>query len=131
MAVKELSPERRRFLLEMGTVAMEGIIGMDLDSDGVVVGAYGKFIPREEGEQAPLDRLFAAMRMVGLEPTEFKFQQYRIVVANPHHGARVDLEFPDQLVIKGIKYQGLHQVDLVLKSPFVAATEIKSYSRSE
>jgi hypothetical protein len=131
MTEKQLSPERRRFLQEMGTVAMEGIIGMDVDSDGVVMGAYGKFVPREESEQVPLDRLFGAMRMVGLEPTEFKFQQYRIVVANPHHGLRVDLEFPDQLVIKGYRYQGLHQLDLVLKSPFVAATEIKSYSRSE
>ena len=129
MAEKQLSPERQRFLLEMGAVAMEGIAGMSLDNDGVVSGGHGKFIPLEE--QAPLDRLFAAMRLVGLEPTEFKFQQYRVIVANPHRGGRVDLTFPDQLVIKGAKYQGMHQVDLVLKSPFVAATEIRSYSRSE
>ena len=131
MAEKQLSPERQRFLLEMGAVAMEGILGMSLDADGVVMGGYGKFVPREQSEQAPLDRLYAAMRMVGLDPTEFKFQQYQVVVANPHHGARVDLEFPDQLVIKGLRYQGMHQLDLVLRSPFVAATEVKSYSRSQ
>jgi hypothetical protein len=129
MAEKQLSPERQRFLLEMGTVAMEGFAGMSLESDGVVVGAHGKFIPRED--QAPLERLFTAMRLVGLEPTEFKFQQYQVIAANPHHGGRVDLEFPDQLVIKGPKYQGMHQVDLVLRNPFVTATEIRSYSRSE
>ena len=129
MAGKILSPERRRFLLEMGIVAMDGFAGMSLDDDGVVVGAYGKFIPREPTESAALDQLIAAMRLVGLEPAEFQFQQYRVVAANPLHGARVDLEFPDQLAVKGPKYQGLHQVDLVLRSPFVAATEIKSYSR--
>jgi len=129
MAERQLSPERQRFLLEMGTVAMEGIVGMSLDTDGNVVGAFGKFIPREN--QEPMDRLYAAMRMVGLEPTEFKFQQYQVVVGNPRHGGRVDLDFPDQMVIKGLRYQGLHQVDLVLRNPFVTATEIKSYSRSE
>jgi hypothetical protein len=131
MSEKQLSPERQRHLLEMGAVAMEGIAGMSVDADGVVTGAYGKFIPREPNEEARLDRLFAAMRMVGLEPADFKFQQYRVVVGNPFHGGRVDLDFADQLAIKGLKYQGLHQVDLVLKSPFVAATEIKSYSKSE
>jgi hypothetical protein len=115
----------------MGAVAMEGIAGMNLDQDGVVAGAYGKFVPREESESAPLDRLFAAMRIVGLDPAEFRFQQYRVVAANPLHGAQVDLEFPDQLAIKGLRYQGLHQVDLVLRNPFVTATEIKSYSRSQ
>ena len=127
MAEKQLSPERQRFLLEMGTVAMEGISGVSLDVDGIITGAHGKFIPLEE--QAPLDRLFAAMRMVGLDPTEFQFQQYKIIAANPFHCGKVDLEFPAQMVIKGPHYQGLHQVDLVLKSPFVAATEIKSYSK--
>ena len=131
MAEKQLSPERQRFLLEMGAVAMEGIAGVSLDQDGLVMGAYGKFVPREESQSAPLDRLFAAMRLVGLEPSEFRFQQYQVIAANPLHGAKVDLEFPDQLAIKGLRYQGLHQVDLVLRNPFVTATEIKSYSRTE
>lgn len=127
MAQKQLSPERRGFLMEMGAVVMEDFPDFSVDSDGVVGSGWGKWIPIEE--QAPLDELFAAMRMVGLDPLGFKFQQYRIIVPNPSHGLKLDLELPAQLVVKGDRYAGEHQLDLVLRSPFVAATEIKSYRR--
>lgn len=124
---KELSPERRRFLQEIGTVLLNDSEGLSMDSDGVIFGSAGRWIPVED--QAPLDGLFAAMRMVGLNPAEFKFQQYDVIAANPFHGGRVDLKFPAQLAIKGDRYQGLHQVDLALRNPFVTATEIKSYGK--
>jgi hypothetical protein len=65
------------------------------------------------------------MRLAGLDANGFKFQQYDVTAANPYHAAKVDLKFPAQLAVKSEKYRGLHQVDLVLRSPFVAAVEIQ------
>lgn len=120
----KLSPERQRFLEEMGEIVAEGFGGFEVGPDGVIEGAYGKWIPLEE--QEPLDVLFKTMRLAGLDPAGFKFQQYEVIVANPYHGLRIDLKFPSQLVIKGDYYEGIHQVNLVLRSPFVTATEIQS-----
>jgi hypothetical protein len=122
-----LSLERQRFLLELGGVLLRDSEGLSMDSEGVVSGPGGKWTPREA--LPDLSELFAALRMVGLDPERFKFQVYDIVAANPFHGGAVNLRFPAQLVIKSDRYEGQHQLDLVLKSPFVAATEIKSYGR--
>ena len=124
---RQLSPERRRFLQEMGAVVAEAFDGFTVDPDGLVEGVCGKWIPIEE--QEPLDTLFRTMRLVGLDPGEFKFQQYEVIAANPYHGNRVDLKFPSQLVIKGPYYTGMHQLDLVQRSPFVAAVEIQGGTR--
>jgi len=124
-----LSAERQKFLQEMAEVVVGEAIGMSVDPDGVIVGTHGKWIPVEE--QAGLEGLFAAMKMVGLEPSGFRFQQYKVLAANPGHGGRVDLEFPDQLVIKGLRYEGMHQANLVVKNPFITAHEIRSYSRTQ
>jgi hypothetical protein len=121
------SLERRRFLMEMGQVVMAMYPGMGMDSNGVVSNAYGRYTPREA--MPNLEELLAAMRMVGLEPRLFKFQAYDVTVANPFQGGHVTLQFPAQLVVKSDRYEGEHQLDLVLKSPEVAATEFKSYSR--
>ncbi len=125
---KELSVERQRFLLEMGTALMEVESGGgSIDSDGVVIGSAGKWVPVEN--PAPMEGLFQAMRLVGLDPTQHKFQQYHVMASNPYHGGRIDLPFPDQMVVKSDRYLGLHQVSLVVKHPMVAAVEIKSYGR--
>ena len=121
-----LSWERRRHLLELGAVVVERFAGFSLGGDGVCEGAYGKWAPREE--PAPLEALFAAMRLAGMDPGQFKFQQYDVMAANPLHGNRVDLKFPAQMVIKGEKYTGLHEVDLVLRSPFITVAEIQAGS---
>ena len=120
----ELSPERRKFLQEMGEVVAERFAGFSVGADGVVEGDYGRWAPLEE--QAPLDSLFAVMKRLGLAPAEYKFQQYGVTSANPFHGGSVDLKFPAQMAIKSKKYQGLHQVNLVLRNPFVTAVEIQS-----
>ncbi len=117
-----LSPERQLFLQEMGEVVASGFLGFSVDSDGTIGGGFGKWVPLED--QEPLDSLFKAMRLAGLDPARYKFQQYAVTAANPYHGAKVDLQFPSQLVIKGPGYTGLHQLDLVLRSPFVCAVEI-------
>ena len=119
----ELSPERRKFLQEMGAVVAERFAGFSVGGDGVVEGDYGRWTPLEE--QAPLDSLFAVMKRLGLDPTEYKFQQYEVTAANPFHGGSVDLKFPAQMVIKSRKYQGLHQLNLVLRNPFITAVEIQ------
>ena len=119
-----LSLERRMFLEEMGAIVASGFDGFEVQPNGVVEGTYGRWVPLEE--QEPLDPLFKTMRLVGLDPAEFKFQQYEVWAANPYHGFRIDLKFPPQLVIKGQYYAAIHAVDLVLKSPFVAATEIQT-----
>ena len=118
--------DRQQFLLEMGAVLLENSEALSLGSDGVVFGPSGKWTPR--ADLPDLSELLAALRMVGIDPTKFKFQVYEVVAANPFHGGAVNLNFPPQLVIKGDRYAGQHQLDLVLRSPFVAATEIKSYS---
>ena len=120
------SVERQQFLLEMGAVLLRDSEGLSLDSDGVVRGPGGRWTPR--AELPDLSELHAALRMVGLDPARFKFQVYDVVAANPFHGGAINLNFPAQLVVKSDRYEGQHQLDLVLRSPFVAATEIKSYS---
>ena len=120
------SEDRQQFLLEMGAVLLKNAEELSLGSDGVVMGPGGKWTPR--ADLPDLSELLAALRMVGIDPTRFKFQVYEVVAANPFHGGAVNLNFPAQLVIKGDRYAGQHQLDLVLRSPFVAATEIKSYS---
>ncbi len=119
---KALTPERAKFLEEMGAIIAEAF-NTEVHVDGVVEGPYDRWTPLEE--QRPLDVLFKAMRLAGLEPEGFQFQQYEVVAANPYHGGKVDLKFPSQVVIKGASYRGIHQVDLVLRSPLVAATEIQ------
>src|SRR5712692_7071549 len=123
MSDKTLNPERLRFLEEMGTV-IATVFNTEVGPDGVVEGPYDRWTPLEE--QQPLDGLLQAMRLAGLDSGGFKFQQYEVVAANPYHGGKVDLKFPSQLVIKSDSYKGIHQVDLVLRSPLVAATEIQS-----
>jgi hypothetical protein len=121
---RQLSPQRQQFLLDMGAVVVANFPDYDVDADGVVGGSFGKWIPIEE--QEPLDTLFKTMRLAGLDPAEFQFQQYDVIAANPYHANRVDLKFPSQLVIKSVFYTGIHQLDLVLRSPFVTAIEIQS-----
>lgn len=121
---QQLSPERQRFLQEMGAVVVANFTDYNVELDGVVGGSFGKWTPMEQ--QEPLDTLFKIMRLAGLDPEEFKFQQYEVIAANPYHANRVDLKFPSQLVIKSVNYTGIHQLDLVLRSPFVAAVEIQS-----
>ncbi len=119
--------EQQRFLQEMGEVVVSEFSAFSVGEDGVVEGQFGRFVPVRE--PAPLDNLVKALRLAGFEPSQFKFQQYQVIVANPYNGARVDLRFPDQLAIKGWQYQGLHQLDLVLRSPFVCAVEIRTATK--
>ena len=121
---KQLSPDRARFLQEMGDVVVAAFPDYAVEPDGVVDGSFGKWIPLEE--QEPLDALFKTMRLAGLDPVGFQFQQYDVIAANPYHGNRVDLKFPSQLVIKSAYYNGIHQLDLVMRSPFVCAVEIQT-----
>ena len=117
-----MSTDTQRHLEEMGQVIVGEFSNFSVGQDGTVEGDFGRFVPVEK--PAPLDTLVKAMRLAGLDTSEFKFQQYQVIVGNPFHGGRVDLRFPDQLAIKSWKYSGLHQLDLVLRSPFVCATEI-------
>jgi hypothetical protein len=121
-----LTPERQRFLQEMGQVVADAF-NLSVDENGVVQGATCTWTPLEN--QRPLDPLFTTMRMAGLEPSGFKFQQYDIIAANPYEGGRVDLPFPSQVVIKSDRYTGIHQVDLVFRNPFVTAVEIQGRLR--
>jgi hypothetical protein len=118
-----------RFLQEMGQVIAEGFAGWSVSEDGVAQGAFGKYIPKQD--QEPLFELFKWFRWAGLDAAEFKFQQYEVVMANPYHGGKVDLKFPDQMVIKGPGYKGIHQVDLVLRSPWVTPVEIVNALKAE
>ena len=119
----ELSVERQKFLKETGAVVAARFAGFSVGTDGVVEGDYGRWTPLEE--QAPMDNLFAVMKRLGLDPAEFTFQQYEVTAANPFHEGSVDLKFPAQMAIKSKNYQGLHQVNLVLRNPFVTAVEIQ------
>lgn len=125
---KQLSPDRARFLQEMGAVVVAAFPDYTVEETGVVDGTFGTWTPMEE--QQPLDTLFKTMRLVGLDPQGFQFQQYEVIAANPYHGNRVDLKFPSQLVIRSAYYNGIHQLDLVMRSPFVTAVEIQTGIRN-
>lgn len=113
-------------LQEMGAAVVANFPDYSVDENGVVSGSFGIWTPIKPKDAEPLDTLFKIMRLAGLDPGEFQFQQYTVVAANPYHANRVDLKFPAQLVIKSSNYTGIHQLDLVLRSPFVCAVEISS-----
>jgi hypothetical protein len=121
---QDLSPSKQQFLQQMGSVIAAEFEGFSIDVNGVVSGAFGKWIPIENAQ--PLDTLFKAMRLAGLDPNEFQYQQYQVLAANPYHGNAVDLEFPAQMVIKSYRYAGIHEVDLIMRNPFVTAIEIQT-----
>ncbi len=117
-----MTAEKMRFLQEMGQVVTRNFSGYSVGANGVVEGGFGKWEPVED--PTPMDELLLAMRLSGLDPGAFKFQQYEVTAANPLHGGKVDLKFGRQMAVKGPRYAGLHNVVLVARSPFVAAVEI-------
>ncbi len=118
-----------KHLQEMGQVIEAELSQFSIQEDGSVVGPFGKFVPVGAAEEIDLSWLRKAIRLTGSDPAAFKFQQYHVIVGNPYHGGKVDLRFPDQIAVKGPYYQGLHQADLLERSPFVAAVEFKTYGR--
>lgn len=119
---QQLSPARLQFLQQMGQVIIDNFFGAAVGPDGTVSGTYDRWVPMDDAP--PLDTLYQTMKMVGLDPSGFQFQPYAVFVSSPYLESKGEVQFPAQLIIKSDRYRGIHELDLVLRNPFVTATEI-------
>ncbi len=73
----------------------------------------------------PLESLYEAMRQIGLSPSDFQFQQLEAYLPFP---TRPDLDFVSrQVLIQGRNgRRALFDLDLALRTPWVAAQELRS-----
>jgi len=72
-----------------------------------------------------LQALEDALRRAGLDPTKFQFEQ---VEADGEFPGRPDLSYTTrQIVIRGPNGAGMFDRDLVLRSPWVTAVELRTY----
>jgi hypothetical protein len=110
-----------------------------VDDDGHIRFGSTDFTPVWEGDEgaADLTPLREAIDKGGMNNADFDFVQLHVLAQVPHKGAKKGDElgpgqFPDQLAVidKAGRYRGVHQLDLVLKTPVITVTEIQNGIKS-
>jgi len=102
-------------------ILLQKFPGLKRTDDGELEG-HGAAWRQVTTDSAVGAALYAALPLVGLDPTAFAVTQFEVRITTPAFPGRQ----PDQLVIAGPGYEGIHEARLVKRNAFVTATEIKS-----